>query len=43
MVDGLLANVSIGIVPLIRSSSLAKEVPVPIACGTDPVSLGVVQ
>ena len=28
MVDGLLANVGIGIVPLIRSSYLAKEVPV---------------
>ena len=42
MVDGLLADVGIGIVPSIRSSSLAKEVPVPIACGTDTVSLGVV-
>ena len=30
MVDGLLANVGIGIVPLIRSSSLATEVPVPM-------------
>ena len=35
VVDGLLANVGIGIVRQFRSSSLAKEVPVPIACGTD--------
>ena len=33
-----LQNIDISIVPLIRSSSLAKEVPVPIACGTDPFS-----
>ena len=39
MVDGLLANIGIGIVPLFCSSSLAKEVPVPIARGTDSVSL----
>ena len=43
MADGLLANVGIGIVPLFCSSSLAKEVPVPIACGTDPRSLRDVQ
>ena len=35
MVDGLLANVGIGIVLLCCSSSLAKEVPVPTARGTD--------
>ena len=35
MVDGLLANVGIGIVPLFCLSSLAKGVPVPVACGTD--------
>ena len=35
-------HVGIGIVPSSRSSSLLKEVPVPKACGTDPVSLGVV-
>ena len=34
IVDGLPANVSIGNVPLFCSSSLAKEVPVPIARGT---------
>ena len=39
MFDGLVANVGIGIVPLFCSSSLAKEVLVPVACGTDPVSL----
>ena len=38
MVDGLLAKVGIGIVPLIRSSSIATGVPV-----TDPVALGVVE
>ena len=43
MVDGILANVGIGIVLLFCSSSLVKEVPVPVACGTDPVSLGVAQ
>ena len=43
MVDGRLANVGIGIVPLFCSSSLAKEVRVPVACGTDSVSLGVAQ
>ena len=41
MVDGLVANVGIGIVPLFCSSSLAKEVPIPIAGGTDSVSLRV--
>ena len=41
VVDGLLANVGIGIVPLFRSSSFAKELPVPIACGTDSFSLWV--
>ena len=38
MVDGLLANVGIGIVRLFCSSSLAKVLPV-----TDPVAPGVVQ
>ena len=38
MVDGLLANVRIGIVPLICSSFLATSLPV-----TDPVALGVVE
>ena len=41
MVDGLLANISIEIVPLFCSSPLEKEVPVPIARGTDAVSLRV--
>ena len=41
MVDGLLANICIGIVPLFCTSSLVKEVPVPIARGTDSVSLRV--
>ena len=39
IVDGLLANVGIGIVPLFCSSSLAERVSVPVACGTDPRSL----
>ena len=43
MDDGLLANVGIGFVPLIRSSSLATRVPVPICTGTDPVAPGVVE
>ena len=43
MVDGLLANVGIGSVLLFCSSSLVKEVPVPVVCGTDPVCLGVAQ
>ena len=34
MVDGLVAHVGVGIVPLIRSSSLATRVPVPICTGT---------
>ena len=37
--DGFVANVGIGIVPLFCSASLAKEVSVPVVCGTDPVSL----
>ena len=41
MVEGLLANIGIGIVPLFCSSSLAKEVTVPIARGTDHVCLRV--
>ena len=41
IVDGLVANVAIGIVLLFCSSSLAKDVPVPIARGTDSVSLRV--
>ena len=40
MVDGLLAKVGIGIVPLIRSSSLATGVPV---TDPDPLALGVVE
>ena len=43
MVDGLLANVGIEIVPLIRSSSLATGVPVPICTGIDRVAPGVVE
>ena len=43
MVDGLLANVGIGIVLLVRSSSLAPESPVPILTGIDPVVPGVVD
>ena len=39
MVDGLLANVGIGIVLLCCSSSFVNNVPVSVACGTDPVSL----
>ena len=41
IVDGLPANVGIGIVPLFCLSSLAKRVPV--ACGTDTVSRGDLQ
>ena len=41
MVDGFLVNVGIGIVPLIRSSSIAKRIPVPICTGIDPVAPGV--
>ena len=43
IVDGILANVGIGIVSLLCLSSLVKKVPVPIACGTDPVSLLVLR
>ena len=43
VVDGLLANVGIGIVPLLRSSSLVTRVPVPICTGTDPVATRVVE
>ena len=39
IVDCCPASLGIGI----ESSLLAKEVPVPVACGTDPVSLSVVQ
>ena len=39
MVDGLLANVGIGIVPLFCLSSLVKGVPDTGACWTDPRSL----
>ena len=42
IVDGLLANVGIGIVSLSCLSSLVK-VPDPVACGTDPRSLCVAQ
>ena len=43
MVDGLLANVSSGIVPQSRFSSLATGVPVPRCTGTDLVAPGVVE
>ena len=43
MVNGLLANIGIEIVRLSCSSSLAKEVPVPIGCATDSVFLCVTQ
>ena len=43
MVDGLPANVGIGIVLPIRSSPLAKRVPVQTCTGTAPVALGVVE
>ena len=43
MVDGLLASVGVGIVSLIRSSSLVTRVPVPMCTGTDPVAPGVVE
>ena len=39
IVDGLTANVGVGIVSLFCLSSLAKMVTVPIACGTDPRSV----
>ena len=41
MVDGLLANVGIGIVLPVRSSSLATGAPVLMCTGTSPVALGV--
>ena len=41
MVNGLLANVGIGIVLPIRSSSLATGAPV--GTGTSPAALGVVN
>ena len=41
MVDGQLANVGIGIVFPIRSSSLARGAPVLVSTGTSPVALGV--
>ena len=43
MVDGLLANIGIGILRLSCSSSIAKEVPVSIGCATDSVFLCVAQ
>ena len=43
IVDGLLTKVGIGLVSPLCLSSLVKEVPVPVACGTDRVSLGVAQ
>ena len=43
MVDGLLANVDIGIVLPFRSSSLATDAPVQIRTGNSPIALGVVQ
>ena len=43
MVDGLPANVGIGIVLPFRSSPLATGVPVHTYTGTAPVALGVVQ
>ena len=39
-VNGFVANVGIGIVPLFCLSSLVKIDPVPVACGTTPRSLG---
>ena len=39
----VLANVGIGLVALVRSSSLAAGVPVPICTGTDPVAPGVAE
>ena len=39
IVVGFFANVCIGIVSLLRLSSLAKRVPNPVAFGTDPRSL----
>ena len=41
MVDNQLANVGIGIVFPIRSSSLATGVPVLVSTGTSPVAVGV--
>ena len=41
MVDGLLANVGIGIVLPIRSSSLPTGAPVQIRTRNSPVALGV--
>ena len=41
MVDGLLANVGIGIVLPVRSSSLATVLPVLMSAGASPVALGV--
>ena len=41
MVDGLLANVGIGIVFPIHSSSLATSAPVLMSTETSPVALGV--
>ena len=43
IVDGLPANVGIGIVSLFCVSSLAKRVFVPVACETGPCSLCVSQ
>ena len=41
MVDGLLANVGIGVVFPIRSSSLETGAPVLVSTRTSPVALGV--
>ena len=43
MVDGLPANIGIGIVLPIRSSPLATGVPVKTCIGTAPVALDVVE
>ena len=43
MVEGLLANIGIGLVLPIRSSSLATGFPVPMCTGTDPGAPGVVE
>ena len=39
VVNGFVANVSIGIVPLFCFTFLGNSVPDPVACGTDPRSV----
>ena len=43
MVDGLLADIGIVVVPSLRSSPLATSCPVLTCTGTAPVALGVVM